>query len=400
MKIATTHAVGATRHSQKNNGGHALCSAVCFVHRKAASVRARRTSGLVSMKVPVIVAGVALACGSARAASFDCTKAARPVEKVICGNGKLNAADDDMGRVYRQTLGRLPTSNFGLLRADQVQWLSWAQEVCRANEAVPATTVANCMLPLYADRSKRLRVAVAQRGSVLFLTRTQYLAQPEEKGSDSAPPGDFPGYGTLQASWPMALSSDAAWIAWNKAVETRVLLTAGAGENDDSRQTPLQAAVWSGKLAEAQDTQVDARVRSVEHGRTTSTVSSETMGHPAAHPSESSETFTWLLTERRALQPGDVFATASAWQTAVAAACWKALSTGEQKQWLYPEVNGPTAKPLLQVITDVHNWTLEADALHISYPEYSVAPRVSPVDDTVIPWVKLKSVLATGFTQP
>lgn len=83
----------------------------------------------------------------------------------------------------------------------------------------------------------------------------------------------------------------------------------------------------------------------------------------------------------------------------MADACWKAISTGEQKTYLYPEVTGSGAKQLQDVIGNTTNWTLETDGLHISYPEYSVAPRAS-VDDTVIPWPELQSVLVPDFAVP
>ena len=346
----------------------------------------------------LVSTGLLLACLSAHAASFDCAKAQRPVEKAICGNKKLNLADESLGHAYRDALGKLSSSSVGLLRADQVQWLAWVQQICRANEpTTKAAAAADCLMPLYTDRIKHLHTAVVRREGISFLTRTQYLADVEEKGADA---GEHPGFGTLQSSWPAADSADPTWVAWNHSVELRAFLMASADEDDAAKKPAPTAPVWDNGLAEAQDTQVTAQLKSVEHGRVTTSVNLETMGHGAAHPSESFETDIWLLDARRPLQVNDVFAPGPQWKAVVAAACWKALSTGEQRTYIYDEVKGPNAKVLQDVIGNIRNWTLERDGLHISYPEYSVAPRVSPVDDTVIPWAQLKPVLATGFVPP
>ncbi len=339
------------------------------------------------------VSGVA----NLQAASFDCAKAQRPVEKVICGDAKLNAADESLGRMYRASLAKLPTAAVGELRVDQVQWLAWVQEVCQADVPgrAPAAT-AVCMEPVYTERLKLLRGAVARRNGITFLTRTQYIAAPEPKSEVVGMP-DFPGFGTLQVSWPEATEAAPAWKAWNRAVETQAYpVEEGRAA---SKVSPPKELRWTADLAEGQDTELVLQLRSIEHGWVTTTISWNSMGHGAAHPNESFSTMTWLLDSGRELRVDDVFAPGSAWKTKVAAICWAQIQKQGQDA-VYPEVKGPNAKPLLDDITDILNWTLETDGLHISYPEYSISPRASPIDDAVIPWAQLKPVLAQGFVTP
>ncbi len=349
------------------------------------------------MKRWFVLTGLLLMCLTpAHAASFDCAKAQRPVEKAICGNKKLSLADETLGHLYRDALAKLSSGSVRLLRVDQVQWLAWVQQICRANEpSTTAASAATCLLPLYTERNKLLHTAVVRRDGVTFLTRTQYLAAPNEKGSEA---GEHPGFGTLEASWPVADSVDPLWLAWSESVERSAYLMVADG--DAKCKTAPNTPAWNNSLAEEQDTQITVQVKSLEHGRATTAVNLESMGHGAAHPNEAFETHTWLLEAKRALQADDVFQAGSQWRAPVAAACWKALSTGAQKDSLYDEVKGPDAKPLQDAIGDIHNWTLEPDGLHISYPEYGVAPRASPVDDTVIPWQQIKPVLAPGFLPP
>lgn len=344
----------------------------------------------------VLLAGT---IASAQAASFSCSKAQRPVEKLICGNPKLNTADELLGRTYRAGLGKLSPAGVITARADQVQWLAWAQQVCRANEATDAAGVVKCLLRTYEDRTRQLRGLAVQREGLTFLTRTQYLAEPESEAEKQGG-AEHPGFGTLQASWPTVDSADEKWTAWNQAVEAGAFDLAGGNGDSSTTKADPQKPVWASSMADAQDTTVLGQVKSIEHNRVTASMNTEFMGHGAAHPSEAFETMTWLLNSGRLLRAEDVFAPGSPWKRQVAAACWKAITTGEQRIYIYPEVTGPSARPLQDVIADTRNWTIEPDGLHISYPEYSVAPRVSPVEDTVLPWAQLKPVLAPGFVTP
>ena len=49
---------------------------------------------------------------AAGAASFDCSKAAKPLEKLICSDPALDAADTQMGELYKQTNASFPVKGF------------------------------------------------------------------------------------------------------------------------------------------------------------------------------------------------------------------------------------------------------------------------------------------------
>lgn len=51
-------------------------------------------------------------CGVAYSASFDCAKAAKPLEKLICANPELDAADAKMGELYKQVNAGFPLKGF------------------------------------------------------------------------------------------------------------------------------------------------------------------------------------------------------------------------------------------------------------------------------------------------
>lgn len=64
----------------------------------------------------------ALLPGAAAAASFDCAKAATPLERAVCGDPRLSTLDEQLAQAYREALGRLGESA-PLLRASQRDWL-------------------------------------------------------------------------------------------------------------------------------------------------------------------------------------------------------------------------------------------------------------------------------------
>ncbi|MEK6398292.1 MAG: lysozyme inhibitor LprI family protein, partial [Terriglobus sp.] len=322
---------------------------------------------------------------AAHAASFDCAKAKRPVERAICSDPKLSAADSSMGAAYRSDLSRLSSNSVGLLRVDQVQWLAYVQQVCRVNEtATTRAKAVECLQPLYDDRIKQLRSAVAVRDGLAFLTRTQFLATADSPGQNpDMPPGEHAGFGTMKAAWPAADTDDEQWIAWSAAVEAHMLKTAGAGQvqelNDGSKRTLPRT--WDDQMAADTDTEITGVFRNVEHGRVTTVIATFGMGHGAAHPFDSSETLTWLLKEKRALRAEDVFDSVG-WQHRLGEMLWADLSSRKKDEsMLYDEVKGPDSKPLRDVLVDVTNWTLEKDGLHISYPNYTIAPRAAHPDD-------------------
>ena len=66
---------------------------------------------------------LAIPCGQAGAASFDCAKAGTALEKAICANPKLSALDDELAGAYRAALSRLGEPGAAILRTGQRRWL-------------------------------------------------------------------------------------------------------------------------------------------------------------------------------------------------------------------------------------------------------------------------------------
>jgi uncharacterized protein YecT (DUF1311 family) len=65
----------------------------------------------------------ALAVGTARAASFDCAKAATPVEKSVCADPGLGALDEQIAQAYAELLRTLDEPQKRHARQYQLGWL-------------------------------------------------------------------------------------------------------------------------------------------------------------------------------------------------------------------------------------------------------------------------------------
>lgn len=83
----------------------------------------KRLNGFVSEKMPeitmkkfllraVLLSAFVWGASSAAAASFDCAKARRPIEKLICSHAELDAADTRMGEVFKQVNAGFPLKGF------------------------------------------------------------------------------------------------------------------------------------------------------------------------------------------------------------------------------------------------------------------------------------------------
>jgi uncharacterized protein len=75
-----------------------------------------------------LAAGLALAASGAPAASFDCSKAKHPLEKLICADAQLSRADDALSQAYKARLATLFDKN--AFRSQQQDWLKILRTRC------------------------------------------------------------------------------------------------------------------------------------------------------------------------------------------------------------------------------------------------------------------------------
>ena len=329
----------------------------------------------------------------AHAASFDCKKASTPQEKAICGSPALSAADDRMAAAYKNLLSQVPADMVGDVRAEQRDWLKGLATSCKDDGKI-----VECLGNQYKARIVALQGKVVHKGGVLFVMRDITLLSPdsaEDKAQIPAGEEDHPGFGTLNASWPQAIGPKEVvdtpeWRAWNAAVER------AAQEMTTDEKVQLNGA-WKKEWADAVDADLSVSILSVGQGRVSVHLENDIMGHGAAHPNESWSSFHWLLKEQREMRVDDVFQPGSGWKRVVDARCVAVL-----KKQLGDQGGGydDLQKNVADVTKSPKNWELDAKGLTISFPEYTVSPRVEPAEPVTVPWSVLQPFLSPGFVRP
>jgi uncharacterized protein len=78
-----------------------------------------------------LAVGLAFAASGATAASFDCSKAKHPLEKLICLDSQLSRADDALSQAYKARLAIL--FDKAAFRSQQQDWLKNLRTRCAAN---------------------------------------------------------------------------------------------------------------------------------------------------------------------------------------------------------------------------------------------------------------------------
>jgi uncharacterized protein len=73
------------------------------------------------MKLTILIFPVFLLANAVQAASFDCSKAATKIEKMICSDTKLSKLDEDLNSAYLSALQ--DGSQKKMLRRDEKEWL-------------------------------------------------------------------------------------------------------------------------------------------------------------------------------------------------------------------------------------------------------------------------------------
>ena len=76
-----------------------------------------------ALRVPAVSFVAVIAAGGVRAASFDCAKAATPVEKSICADAGLGALDEQIAQAWADLLRPLDGPRRRHARQYQLGWL-------------------------------------------------------------------------------------------------------------------------------------------------------------------------------------------------------------------------------------------------------------------------------------
>jgi uncharacterized protein YecT (DUF1311 family) len=86
--------------------------------------------------------------------SYDCTKATKELDRAICYSPAVAALDLELGRIYRETLQKLPADQKQDIQKQQREWLTRREKTCTIYK-----WWVDCLKDLYSRRIAELRAA-------------------------------------------------------------------------------------------------------------------------------------------------------------------------------------------------------------------------------------------------
>lgn len=305
--------------------------------------------------------------GPVQAASFDCRKATKPHEQIICGDPALSAADDALAQAYGQLLAALPTPLKQALQKSQRSWLTYGPLACSSDgrgTIKDKAAFTQCLQTEYASRLTTLKRQPVQIGAFKTLAVTDYQAM----ASSSTDPEFFPVV-THDKTITLVFDGDAEVATQlNRWLQT-LAATDKAGWND-----PDTSASFAVALA-----QVNAVFASA-------LLSNDIFGVGAAHPLSTASAAHLVTATGKPLMFRDVLGpTAGPKLTALS---WAALKKKLGNDML---VDKPTQ--IAKLVNDPGHWRFSADGLTIAFNVYEVAAYVMGPQEITVPWAALGGVL-------
>lgn len=320
----------------------------------------------------------------AAAASFDCSKAATPFERAICDIPELSAADELLAKSFATATGGLTKESVVLMRADQRNWLDYAQATC-TDDAKPLTSGSYdeaggaCLVTTFKARSKTLEQSRMLGGHRFFL-KSVYAALPDPNEADN--PDSYWKVASHELVLPLLDADDPLAEKFNAYVM----------EQADT-QTDILALAEGGDIGDvdaSSDSGVNIAVKEVAGAnRITLSVETSWYGHGAAHGNWGTSYLHYNVAENRGLIATDIFS-GDDWAGTLTEAAWAQLQL-EHADWLMIESAGDIA----EIVVEPTRWDLSDDyGLVIQFQPYEVAAYAYGAPTITIPWEKLDPIKA------
>ncbi|MEI7745881.1 MAG: DUF3298 domain-containing protein [Chloroflexota bacterium] len=311
---------------------------------------------------------VLAAAFDAGAASFDCAKAMRPQEILVCSDPVLSRLDEQMAASYRAARTVLSKPARKTLLAGQQAWLRyWPRDCSSARKAIVFDAQATaCARTRYERRIEALKVDTTFAGKFRVYNVADYAAHWTPAGEDRwfvvvghvwvYPQIDLGGLGPADARVARAAN---AWLApARKTVQVKL-----------SRNAAITSS-WT-------------TLRVVSASILGATTEWGFYGDGAVHSMDGYDDRYFDTRRLRSLRPGDFFQ-GKEWPSLLSALSFEELGKllGEGRQ-----VNG--AGDLIPLVSSIARWTVRREGLGIHFEEYDVACYAEGTPSITIPWGRL-----------
>ena len=322
----------------------------------------------------------------AGAASFDCDKAATAFEHAICDNAELSALDERLARTYATAVGGLSPDALDALRADQRNWLTYAQRACTRN-AEPLSGGSydkrgvGCLADLFTARSRVLETSRMMEG-LRFYPTGQYHALPDPQEADN--PDSY---------WPVS-RHEASMVQLDSEAAFAASLNAYIAEEAAKITVPLDCSAIDGADVSSDSTVSFTIAEQAGEGRITLLVDTYWYGHGAAHGNWTVSYRHYLVNESRAMEAGDLF-TGQGWQKALLRLTVAALED-QHGEWLMLD----EPRSIAAAVADPARWDFsDPYGLIIQFQPYEVAAYAYGAPTARIAWSDLEPYLAETADQ-
>jgi len=316
--------------------------------------------------------------GTASAASFDCTRAKAPREKLICREPALSDLDEKLGRAYQERRAILSPHGAELLERSESSWLHYLTIVCPM--VVPADVAGwrnpkSCLQGMYEQRLAQLAKVGQRLGPFVFNRVDVYAAEP---ASDST--GEMLGFYIHHVAYPQIDNSDLPQaVAWNnRAVKSLSECDdCGDGSDDDME---YEIGYATGDVISMQRT---TSVYPHEHAHGTFSVQADNI---VLHPNP------------RALTEEDLFGKGDRWAQELQKLFWDALLA---KGWSPPENVAERVKHDIEdEVILPYKWLFTTEGVQVSFSAYEGGCYACNPGTVTVPWVGLKPLLSSSAIVP
>lgn len=315
-----------------------------------------------------VLAASTLVTASAFAASFDCTKAQKPAENLICATPGLSKADEALALEYKRLLDALPAPLKPVLQKGQRSWITYAPLTCstdgRGTIGKPPE-FAQCLLREYEQRIAALARQPQTIGPFAVMQADEFEAMP----SSSKEPDFFPVVSHVKST-ALVYGGDEAQAArlnqWLQSLSTN----AKASWNDPETSTSFTLTLLAANTIFA-----------------SAVVATDIFGVGAAHPLALAKTAHLVMATGKPLTWRDMFQPQA--RTKLTSMVWAAL-----KKQLGNDLMLEKQSELAKLVEDPGHWQFSAQGLTFNFNVYEVAAYVMGPQEITLPWPMVKDSLS------
>lgn len=302
-----------------------------------------------------------------QAASFDCAKATKSHEKIICADPALSQADEALAQNYTRLMSELPPAAKQALQKSQRSWLAYGPLACSSDgkgTIKDKSAFAQCLKTEYNNRLTLLKRQPVAIGPWRTLAVSEFQAMP----SSSTDPDFFPVV-THEKTITLVFGGDETAANTLNGWLQSMAGNDKAGWDDAETSASLTVAL----------AQANAVFASAD-------MTSEIFGVGAAHPVTMTAAAHLVLATGKPLAFRDMF-------TPTATKKLASLSWAQLKKQLGGDMLVDKPAQITKLVTDPGHWRIGADGLTIAFNVYEVAPYAMGPQDITLPWAALRDEL-------